>query len=186
MLRTFSKMISTDELKNIINSHKPYDSYDVLTIHTPKDLFHIEFSSENEEAEEYLTLENGLSVLEIWSGGDWEISLHYIIYYDGEKLRAYIPVDGNTYNKTFNSAFGNDIEHDFLELQRIGLIDKNKIFNEEEDDIDMYVTNITDNLTVDKNKTRSEISRVIRFRSKYVIMNVESTSDIIFKFNSWY
>lgn len=41
------------------------------------------------------------------AGGDWECPIFFIIYWDGKKLRAYIPADGNSWSKKTKSAFGN-------------------------------------------------------------------------------
>ena len=85
-----------------------------------KDLYKVEFSEENLEWENdtgyagletitgFNTLPNGLSYLGICCGGDWEQPLFYIVYYDGLKLRGYIPTEGNHWNTDKNSAYGND------------------------------------------------------------------------------
>lgn len=41
-------------------------------------------------------------------GGDWEIPVFMIIYYDGKKLRAYIPSYGNLVNLDCKCAFGSE------------------------------------------------------------------------------
>lgn len=46
----------------------------------------------------------------VWAGGDWEEDVAFIIYYDGSHFRGYVPEDGNTYNKFFNTAFGSEEE----------------------------------------------------------------------------
>lgn len=56
----------------------------------------------------YKILKNGLPVLQVIAGGDWEFPVAFIFYSDGVKLRAYIPNDGNVWNKKFNSAYGNN------------------------------------------------------------------------------
>ena len=54
--------------------------------------------------------DNGMPYLALSSGGDWEYPVFYIIYWDGEQLRGYVPEEGNVYNKTANKAFGNEDE----------------------------------------------------------------------------
>lgn len=51
------------------------------------------------------------------SGGDWEIPVHFIIYYDGE-LRGYIPKDGNPWNTNTHQAYGNDESDDYNARKR--------------------------------------------------------------------
>lgn len=60
----------------------------------------------------FQTLDNGFTFLGFWAGGDWQIPVFGIFYYDGKKLRAYIPTRGNVVNRKSMSAFGNDEEAD--------------------------------------------------------------------------
>lgn len=89
-----------------------------------EDLSKIEFDWENYEWEVgynrypcgYEILKNGLPVLFINAGGDWEFPICLCIYWDGKKLRAYIPKEGNVYNKKDKRAYGNgDPEDNELE-----------------------------------------------------------------------
>lgn len=90
-----------------------------------KDLSKIEFDSENIDTEyrgpsgnesiDFMglhELDNGLVFLGIYSGGDWEYPIFFIIYWDGETFRGYIPTDGQYYNRKTKQAFGNDEESD--------------------------------------------------------------------------
>ena len=56
----------------------------------------------------YKVLKNGLPVLFVNAGGDWEYPICFCIYYDGKTLRAYIPTDGNVYNKKEKCAYGSE------------------------------------------------------------------------------
>ena len=38
--------------------------------------------------------------------------MFFIIYWDGKKLRAYVPTDGNPWNTDTKEAYGNDEEKD--------------------------------------------------------------------------
>lgn len=51
--------------------------------------------------------EKDLTLLGCRAGGDWEVPVFFIVYWDGKKLRAYIPTDGNPYNLKEKRAFGN-------------------------------------------------------------------------------
>ena len=68
----------------------------------------------NDDKGEYIgfhTLPNGLSYLGLAAGGDWELPLFFIIYWDGKKLRGYIPTYGNTFNSAVKTAFGSEGEY---------------------------------------------------------------------------
>ena len=45
--------------------------------------------------------------------------VYYIIYFDGEKLRAYIPTLGNMYNVKYNCAYGREPEIEALKSDSI-------------------------------------------------------------------
>jgi hypothetical protein len=127
MARTFAK-ISIDELRSKIEDKKSnykdwvWDDhfYKTLTRQIEKDLSKVEFDTENVECKSYYpkidayekilgyhTLDNGLSFLGITAGGDWESPVFFIIYFDGYKLRGYIPEKGNSWCKKTKSAYGN-------------------------------------------------------------------------------
>lgn len=93
-----------------------------------KDLSKVLFDDENEEFTQkdaftddvnnlcgFHTLDNGFTFLGGMAGGDWEYPVFFIIYWDGKKLRGYIPVYGNTYNVDLNTAFGSCAESDKFE-----------------------------------------------------------------------
>lgn len=52
--------------------------------------------------------ENGLTFLGCRAGGDWEHPVFFMIYWDGKKLRGYVPTEGNPWNTTTKVAYGND------------------------------------------------------------------------------
>lgn len=55
------------------------------------------------------TINNDYTFFGFEIGGDWEYPLFAIIYYDGEKIRAYIPNCGNVVNLDFNCALGSEL-----------------------------------------------------------------------------
>jgi hypothetical protein len=55
----------------------------------------------------YQTLDNGFTFHGFMAGGDWEVPLFFLIYWDGKRLRAYIPTEGNAWNTSSKSAYGN-------------------------------------------------------------------------------
>lgn len=72
----------------------------------------IQFDFENTEVEQIVTLESGVTVAIVSAGGDWEVPLCFAFYYDGKKFRAYIPKDGNPYNRSTKTAYGNADDED--------------------------------------------------------------------------
>ena len=88
------------------------------------DLSKVEFDLENISTEGYgdkakdiigfQMLDNGLTYLGVMAGGDWELPVFFIIYWDGKSLRGYIPTEGNMFNTSTMSAYGNKWEPDGL------------------------------------------------------------------------
>jgi hypothetical protein len=64
------------------------------------------------------TLENDLTYYGICAGGDWELPVFFIIYWDGKKLRGYVPKSGNPWNTDTKMAYGNDEELDDKNMRR--------------------------------------------------------------------
>jgi len=56
------------------------------------------------------TLDNGLTFVGAFMGGDWETGAFIIVYYDGKKIRRYIPTYGNLIHVPFKSCFGSEQE----------------------------------------------------------------------------
>lgn len=127
-----------------------------------KDLSKVEFDLENisylaEDNEgfdlypEFLGFnitKTGLAYYGIRAGGDWEIPLLFILYYDGQNIRGYIPYYGNTYNFTTNKAFGNDKDADEEYMKNIGKT-LDDIY-ELEPDINKILHDIEENITIIK------------------------------------
>lgn len=83
----------------------------------------VDFSFENVEwgPDELLglhTLASGLSYLGLTAGGDWEYPVFFLIYFDGRRLRSYVPTRGNPWNTTTRRAYGNDGEADLKNAKR--------------------------------------------------------------------
>jgi hypothetical protein len=85
-----------------------------------KDISKVEFDFENYEYVKgsgyngckditgYNVTSHGLPYWGWVAGGDWEMPVFFIIYWDGKNLRGYIPKDGNTWNTDTKKAYGND------------------------------------------------------------------------------
>lgn len=126
------KSLCHDKLRVGTDDFDPYE----FPAHINKDLAKIQFDFENYNIgnadpsyEKYPTdhegynnypcgyelLPNGLPVLFVNAGGDWECPICFCIYWDGKKLRAYIPEDGNVFNKKERCAYGSEEDLDQYE-----------------------------------------------------------------------
>jgi hypothetical protein len=140
--RKFTERITADELAarvgEAVKAHsdfvidgdearedKPFMVGSMLARLTPtveKDLAKVEFDTENVEYEDgegysegetgFRVLPNGLAVLGVTAGGDWQQPLYFVVYWDGLRLRGYIPTDGNPWNTKTKKAYGNDEDLD--------------------------------------------------------------------------
>lgn len=118
----YAPLITQAELKvrltPLLNKEFPYD----LPAKLEKDLNKVSFNMENYEYETgcgymgypcgYVTLPSGLPVLFVNAGGDWETPVCFVLYWDGNSVRGYIPKDGNVYDKEKKCAFSNDADED--------------------------------------------------------------------------
>lgn len=52
------------------------------------------------------------------AGGDWELPVFFALYYDGTRIRLYVPKDGNCYNTDTKTAFGNDEDTDRRNIRK--------------------------------------------------------------------
>lgn len=64
------------------------------------------------------TLPNGLTFLGCSAGGDWEHPVFFIVYWDGKKIRGYVPTEGNPWNTTTKEAYGNNEDADEKNAQK--------------------------------------------------------------------
>jgi hypothetical protein len=123
----FTEIITLEEFKAIClgklgvgtDEFDPYEFPETIV----KDLAKVNFDFENWDIEDgfaeypcgFKILANGMPTLFVNAGGDWEHPICFCIYWDGKKLRAYIPSDGNVYNKKEKCAFGSEEDSDFEE-----------------------------------------------------------------------
>lgn len=79
------------------------------------DIFKIDFSTENVINKHFTgltTLNNELATLICCAGGDWQIPVVFIIYWDGNGFRGYTPTKGNLFNVKTKTAYGNNEDPD--------------------------------------------------------------------------
>jgi hypothetical protein len=66
----------------------------------------------------YHILPNGMAFRGYTAGGDWEHPVFFLAYWDGKRLRGYVPTDGNPWNLKTKQAYGNDAEADLADAKR--------------------------------------------------------------------
>ena len=130
-----SSVISVDALRHKINSllkEKGVDSdlftddiyggveeLRTLTKSVKQDLKAVIFNTENISAGDvfsapvsgYEVTKQKVPYLAVTAGGDSETPLVFIIYWDGQRLRGYVPKNGNPWNTMTKRAYGNS-EHE--------------------------------------------------------------------------
>lgn len=107
----------TITLENIYH-RSPQLIYNLLNSKISKDISKIGFDFENWDWDGNMfagnvmmgiqTLDNGFTFQGISAGGDWELPVYSIIYYDGKEFRGYVPEDGNVFNPKTRMAWGNE------------------------------------------------------------------------------
>jgi hypothetical protein len=119
-------IIPLDDFKAICKKIIEKDDFPYeISAQVTKDLSKINFDFENYELGDanpygyeetgycsypvgYKVLSNGLPVLFVNAGGDWEYPICFILYWDGKQIRAYIPENGNVFNKKERCAYGSE------------------------------------------------------------------------------
>lgn len=98
----------------------------------------MKFNLENLKIKGYYD-DNGFVYLEAFGGGDWELSVSFIVYWDGKKLRGYVPTKGNPWNFSTKEAYGNSETLDAKDAKKR----YPEIFQDDEDlDLDVIVTSL--------------------------------------------
>lgn len=99
-----------------------------------KDFKGIKFNWENYDIVGDVRTTKGIPYQLFNAHGDWEIPVYFMVYYDGKKIRVYVPTVGNTWRQDLKQALGNvykaqkdiksDDEYVYDELLKDKLIDK--------------------------------------------------------------
>lgn len=63
-------------------------------------------------------LPNGMPIAGCAAGGDWELPVFFIMYWDGKKIRGYVPENGNPWNTDTKQAYGNDETSDLINVKK--------------------------------------------------------------------
>jgi len=99
-----------DLIESYIDSELAYKDNTLAS----KDLKKVDFDFENHEVDEedpdlatHRKLPDGTEIIWCWAGGDWESSVSFVLYLDpNDKIRAYIPKNGNCYCTKCKTAWG--------------------------------------------------------------------------------
>jgi len=85
------------------------EDWDARTIYEcPEEDRTVHFDLENRNGDGTYCVENlGFYYMGFEAGGDWEWPVYFILYWDGERVRCYIPEKGNSYNTDTMWAYGN-------------------------------------------------------------------------------
>ena len=126
MLKAVRKYTTTEYNEEPEEEH-PYWYLPNMLIETVNEDFKINFDFENHyfqtvdedceneynEAPECGFIQLGdFAICLAWAGGDWEDPMYFAIYLsDKNKLRVYIPTNGNTFNVWTKTAYGSESEN---------------------------------------------------------------------------
>lgn len=121
----YDKLRSLEDTKDL-EELEPYEEDEIPFINEllrncsklRKDLSKILFETENcmydyDGLSGLHTLDNGLTFLGFVAGGDWELPVFSIVYWDGKDLRGYTPLSGNIFNPVSKTAFGSEEEREY-------------------------------------------------------------------------
>lgn len=73
-----------------------------------KDLSKINVDFENFIEDGYVLSDSGVPYLRCIIGGDWELPVCGMLYWDGKAIRGYLPEYGNSFNPKTRTAFGSE------------------------------------------------------------------------------
>ena len=122
-MRIAARCMTLEEFKQIIDPVIQDDEFPYnLSARVEKDLSKVMFDMENCSFDEdfvkdipvgYKVLKNGMPVLFLHAGGDWEEPLIFILYVDRYRVvRGYVPKAGNTWDLRYNTAHGSQMERE--------------------------------------------------------------------------
>jgi hypothetical protein len=129
--------------------HKYLRIFPTLTKIVSKDI-KVEFDTENIEMSlsqysnilGFHTLSQGFTFMGIYAGGDWEIPVFFILYWDGKNVRGYVPKNGNAWNTKTNQAYGNNSagkKSDAIDIKQRYPYMKNSDMTDDCDCVDFFI-----------------------------------------------
>ena len=123
-----------------------------------KDMSKVGVDSENiDTIGDIRTTKSGISYVLCNKHGDWENPVLFMVYFDGNKVRGYIPEYGNCYNRIEKRAFGDPSDKD----------DKAFIKSQYPDKTDDEIYTIQNNLDYNKDACIEDFEKHIKVSGKY-------------------
>ena len=153
-MRYYSEISKKDFLSKVKelmeNDEYPYETSKSIE----KDLDKVDFSWENYTTFNstqgfcnypfgYKELKPGMHLFFTAAGGDWEIPICFVYYWGDGELRAYIPKDGNLWNKKEKCAYGSENDFDEAASYADGEDNQNKIIEKEYSEEKLYADILT-------------------------------------------
>lgn len=141
-----------------------------------KDMSKVDVDSENiDTIGDIRTTKSGISYVLCNKHGDWENPVLFMVYFDGNKVRGYIPEYGNCYNRIEKRAFGDPSDKD----------DKAFIKSQYPDKTDDEIYTIQNNLDYNKDACIEDFEKHIKVSGKYeskktnVSESIDNDNDLI-------
>lgn len=123
-----------------------------------KDMSKVGVDSENiDTIGDIRTTKSGIPYVLCNKHGDWENPVLFIVYFDGNKVRGYIPEYGNCYNRVEKRAFGDTSDEN----------DKKFIKSQYPDKTDDEIYTIQNNLHYNKDACIEDFEKHIKVSGKY-------------------
>jgi len=112
-------------------------------------------------------LGDGFVFLGALAAGDWEFPVYHIIYWDGKNFRGYVPEDGNVFNRTTRTAYGNDeysICDEDEEIPEEAIADKNSDYSDMVKKYGKFLVGEKAETLFDMEKIKADIANRIKFK----------------------
>lgn len=100
--------LSSTIIKDISKIQFDFENYDLGNADFNFEKYPTDYKGYHNYPVGYEVLSNGLPVLFVNAGGDWECPICFCIYYDGKTLRGYVPTHGNVFNIKEKCAYGSE------------------------------------------------------------------------------
>ena len=120
----------------------------------------------------FVELDN-VCIFGIYAGGDWEFPVNCVYFSDGINLFIYVPTDGNIFNKTLRSAYGNNND----DLNEDVQYDKNLEISNIQNHLNTF------NLIASNSEKSEKVVKKITIKcpccNKLIEINIDDINDLI-------
>lgn len=111
----------------------------------------------------YKELKPGFHTFFVNAGGDWEYPICFILYWDGSSIRAYIPEEGNVYNKIYKTAYGSEGD---TKVKNPPDVDYNREDKDQEYDYDKMIQDIESRIMLNSSKEKKPRAKRLTIEEK--------------------